>query len=76
MNWIEGLGYIATVVTLLSMVVSDVKLLRGINGLGCLLWIGYGILTNSIPVLLVNTLILIIHIFKLIQMREEEENGN
>jgi uncharacterized protein with PQ loop repeat len=76
MNWIEGLGYVATVVTLLSMVVSDVKLLRGINGLGCLLWIAYGMLTNSIPVLLVNALILVIHIFKLVQMREEEEYGD
>ncbi len=75
MNWIEGLGYVATIVTLISMMVKDMKLLRAINGFGCLLWIGYGLMSESIPVLLVNTFILGIHIFKLIELKEEED-GN
>lgn len=75
MNWIEGLGYLATIVTLISMMVRDIKLLRAINGMSCLLWIGYGILTEAIPILLVNTIILVIHIFKLVEMNETEDKG-
>jgi hypothetical protein len=73
MNWIEGLGYFATVVTLVSMMVKDMAYLRVINSVGCLLWIGYGLMIESIPVLMVN--IIIIHIFKLIELKEIED-GN
>jgi hypothetical protein len=75
MNWIEGLGYLATIVTLISMMVKDMVFLRVINSVGCLLWIGYGMMTESIPVLIVNTVILGIHIFKLIELKENED-GN
>ena len=75
MNWIEGLGYVATIVTLISMMVKDMVYLRVINSVGCLLWIGYGMMTESIPVLIVNTVILGIHIFKLIELKENED-GN
>jgi hypothetical protein len=75
MNWIEGLGYVATIVTLISMMVKDMVFLRVINSVGCLLWIGYGMMTESIPVLIVNTVILGIHIFKLIELKEIED-GN
>jgi hypothetical protein len=75
MNWIEGLGYVATIVTLISMMVKDMVFLRVINSVGCLLWIGYGMMTESIPVLIVNTVILGIHIFKLIELKENED-GN
>jgi hypothetical protein len=75
MNWIEGLGYFATVVTLVSMMVKDMVYLRVINSVGCLLWIGYGMMTESIPVLMVNTIILAIHIFKLIELKETEDKN-
>jgi hypothetical protein len=75
MNWIEGLGYFATLVTLVSMMVKDMVYLRVINSVGCLLWIGYGLMSESIPVLMVNTIILGIHIFKLIELKETED-GN
>jgi hypothetical protein len=75
MNWIEGLGYVATIVTLISMMVKDMVYLRVINSVGCLLWVGYGMMSESIPVLIVNTVILGIHIFKLIELKENED-GN
>lgn len=75
MNWIEGLGYVATIVTLISMMVKDMVFLRVINSVGCLLWIGYGLLTESIPVLIVNSVILGIHIYKLIELKQPQD-GN
>jgi uncharacterized protein with PQ loop repeat len=67
MNWIEMLGWVATGVTLISMMVKDMKLLRGINSMGCLLWISYGILKGDTPLIVVNSTILIIHIVSLIR---------
>jgi hypothetical protein len=67
MNWIEGLGYLATVVTLVSMVVKDMITLRVVNGSACILWIGYGLVKGDTPILLVNGIILGIHIIALIR---------
>ena len=67
MNWIEGLGYLATGVTLLSMIVKDMYTLRWINSAGCLLWISYGLIKGDFPIILVNTTILGIHIISLIR---------
>ena len=67
MNWIELLGWVATGVTLISMMVKDMKLLRGINSMGCILWICYGVLKGDVPIIVVNSTILSIHIVSLIR---------
>lgn len=73
MNWIEGLGYLATVVTLVSMVVRDMVTLRLVNSIGCILWIGYGLSKGDTPILLVNGIILGIHIIALIREGKQKE---
>ena len=73
MNWIEGLGYRATVVTLVSMVVRDMVTLRLVNSIGCILWIGYGLSKGDTPILLVNGIILGIHIIALIREGKQKE---
>ena len=40
----EILGWIATAVVLLSFTIHDMRRLRLMNMLGCLLWIGYGLI--------------------------------
>jgi uncharacterized protein with PQ loop repeat len=70
-NWIDVLGWVATGVTLISMMVKDMKLLRGINSMGCLLWISYGMLRVDTPLIVVNSTILIIHIVSLIRDRKK-----
>ena len=67
MNSIELLGWIATGVTLISMMVKDMTLLRVINSVGCLLWISYGMVRGDVPIIVVNGTILIIHIIALIK---------
>jgi len=67
MNWIELLGWVATGVTLLSMMVKDMVFLRAINSIGCLLWISYGMVRGDTPIIFVNSTILIIHIIALIR---------
>jgi len=73
MNWIEGLGYLATVVTLVSMIVKDMVTLRLVNSIGCLLWIAYGLSKGDTPILLVNGIILGIHIIALIREGKTKE---
>lgn len=66
-NWIEVLGWVATGVTLISMMVKDMILLRVINGVSCILWIGYGIQRGDTPIILVNSTILVIHLIILVK---------
>ena len=41
MNAIDVLGWVATCVIILSFLVNDIKLLRGLNLVGALLWCIY-----------------------------------
>ena len=73
MNGIELLGWVATGVTLISMMVKDITLLRVINSVGCILWIGYGMNRGDYPIILVNGTILVIHIIALIKELKRNE---
>ena len=73
MNGIELLGWVATGVTLISMMVKDITLLRVINSVGCMLWIGYGMNRGDYPIILVNGTILVIHIIALIKELKRNE---
>lgn len=56
---IEILGYVSTVVTLLSFLVEKQLKLRIINTCGAILWVVYGVLITSNPVILTNALIIV-----------------
>lgn len=64
---IQTIGYIATFVTGLSFMMKDIKTLRLVNALGCLIWIIYGELLNSVPIILTNVGIFGIHFSKLLK---------
>ena len=64
---IQAIGYIATFITGLSFMMKDLKTLRLVNGLGCLVWIIYGVLLNSTPIIITNIGIFGIHFSKLLK---------
>ncbi len=66
----EVLGWIATAVVLLSFTVQDMRKLRIVNLVGCLLWIGYGFILMSKPVIFVNISIAVVHTYWLIKNRK------
>ena len=72
MNTIEILGYVATLITLASMMAKNMKLLRILNSVGCILWMSYGIIRNDNPVIVVNSTILIIHLVSLYKTKRYE----
>ena len=75
MNTIEIIGYVATIVTLISMMAKNMNLLRMLNSVGCILWMSYGIIRNDNPVIVVNSTILVIHLVSLYKTKQNESLG-
>ena len=68
------LGYLATLVTMTSFLITDMFRLRVVNTFGCLLWIIYGVIQWDTPIILVNCLIMLIHLWWFIQHINKKSN--
>jgi len=69
---IEIIGYIATVLVILSFLFKD-KLLRVINSIACIMFVLYGYLKGfDIPIVLSNIIILLINIKYFISWKKKE----
>lgn len=68
MNWIEWIGYGASLGIMISMLMTSVLKLRMINLAGCVLFIVYGWMIGAYPVAIVNFFIALINIFYLRRM--------
>ena len=62
MNW-DIVGYIGTAVVLGSFLINDIILLRLVNTLGSLIWLIYGIGLSMMPQIVVNSSIILIHLY-------------
>ena len=81
----ELIGYTASILIAVSLMMSAVVRLRVVNMIGAFLFAVYGILIGSIPVLAMNGLIVFINIYHLLkiyrgkeyfQLLEVDENSN
>ena len=62
----EGVGYLASLVLMISFLMKNINTLRIINSMGCLLFVVYGfLLATSWPIIISNTFILGVNIFYL-----------
>lgn len=68
------LGYIASVLLAISLMVTNDLSFRWLNTFGCLAFIAYGILIGAFPVILTNTLLLLINVFYLIKIYRRRES--
>lgn len=68
----ETLGWIAMVVTISSFAFTNMRILRGINILGCALWIIYGVLISSPQIIVTNLAIVSIHGVWFFRNREKD----
>lgn len=66
----EVIGWIATLIILVSFLYSGVKL-RIINFFGALIWVFWGVMMETWNVIILNVLIMIIHSYKLYKMRKD-----
>ena len=64
---VEIVGYLASVVVLCSFVMKDVKKLRRVNMVGCLLFVIYGFMMPTIrialPIIITNAAIMGINVY-------------
>jgi hypothetical protein len=72
-TWLEWMGYAASAIILISLLMSSVKRLRIINLIGSAVFAVYGIMIESIPVAVMNFGIVAINIFYLAQMYMKKE---
>lgn len=66
----EYIGYIASGVVLISFIMKNMNTLRMVNCVGCLLFVTYGVLLESIPVIITNLAICGINVFYLIKAQQ------
>lgn len=59
----EWVGYLASFFVLLSFLMRNIITLRYVNSVGCLLFVAYGILLNSWPVIITNVAIVGVNIY-------------
>lgn len=72
-NFIEWMGYLASLIVLVSLVMSSVKKLRWINLVGSLIFAIYGLLIQSYPVAIMNLGIVVVNIYYLYQMYQKKD---
>ena len=66
-NMLEVFGYISMVVVLVSMMMENIKWLRIINSIACAMFMFYGYLNGTYPVVLMNACVIIINLIRLKQ---------
>jgi len=72
--WIDGLGYLASFVILVSLTMRSIVRLRVVNALGSALFVAFAILTRSLPTVAMNLGIVAIdlyYIFRVLRVEEE-----
>ncbi len=60
---IDIIGYVASFFVAISFLFKNLKTIRYINLLGCLIFVGYGYLLESKPIILTNTFIVLVQIY-------------
>ena len=62
---IEIWGYISMIVVLISVIMKDIKKLRMINTISCIMFVIYGVALGAYPIVIMNSLVIIINIWRL-----------
>jgi GNAT superfamily N-acetyltransferase len=73
MDYKEWIGYLASLIVLVSLLMSSVKKLRWINLIGSLTFAVYGFLISAYPVAVMNAGIVLINSYYLFQMYKKND---
>jgi hypothetical protein len=71
---IDLLGWLSSVVVLVSMTFKTMWKLRLTNSIACIMWICYGYFISNNPTMFVNLAILITHIIWFVKNKRYEKN--
>ncbi len=64
---IEIYGYISMIVVVISMMMKDMKWLRIINTISCAMFVIYGLLIGAYPIVLLNSIVILINLYRLVK---------
>lgn len=67
MNSVEIFGYISMCVVIWSMTMKNIKMLRIVNSISCGMFIIYGVLMNAYPLVIMNSVVIGINVFRLLK---------
>ena len=62
---IEIWGYISMIVVLASMMMKDMKRLRITNSIACAMFVVYGLIHETYPIVIMNILVILINLYQL-----------
>lgn len=69
-NWVEWIGYLASIFIVISLMMTSVVKLRVINTVGCILFVIYGVIVGAYPVVISNSIIVFINLYRLYQVKK------
>lgn len=71
---VEFIGYLASLGVLMSFLMKDIKMLRIVNTVGCVLFVVYGyMLAISWPIIITNASIILINFYYLFVKKDTAE---
>jgi uncharacterized protein with PQ loop repeat len=70
----QGIGYLASVLLGISLIVNSDLRFRWFSLFGCISFVVYGLMINALPVMLTNSVLLLINLFQLIKIYRTEED--
>lgn len=72
----ELIGYFASLGVLVSFFMKDIRRLRVINTIGCILFVAYGIMLHySIPIIITNVAITAVNLYYLFLKKKDNAAG-
>ncbi len=70
--WIEWVGYSASALIVISLIMTSVVKLRVLNTAGCVLFVVYGFIIGAYPVAISNLMIVLINLYHLYKLKASE----
>ncbi len=70
----EIIGYLASAFIVSSLLIANIKYLRYINMIGCLLFVAYGLMIAAYPVAIMNAIAAFINIYHLIKLNKKRKD--
>lgn len=69
---IEWIGYLASILIVISLTMTDIIQLRMINSIGCVCFVIYGLSVGAYPVAISNLAIILINIYNLYKLKSNK----
>jgi hypothetical protein len=66
-QFMEIMAYVGSVLVFLSFCTKNVKLLRILNNVGCLIFLFYALHNDKMPLIILNSMVILVNIYHLIK---------